>query len=58
MHDAEKCCWGLGEQNNMGFKSSMRDNEKIIRYGEQEMWEAAAALSYGILHKIYPHILK
>lgn len=37
MHDAEKCCWGLGEQNNMGFKSSMRDNEKIIRYGEQEM---------------------
>lgn len=59
MHDAEKCCWGLGEQNNTRFKSHMRDNETIIRYGEQEMWEAAVALSYGIvLHKIYPHILK
>lgn len=27
----------------------MRDNETIIRYGEQEMWEAAAVLSYGIV---------
>lgn len=58
-YDADNCCWGLGEQKNTRFKSSMRDNETIIRFGEQEMWEAAAALSYGIvLHKIYPYILK